>query len=529
MPNPVQFIVAGMFTDILVVLAVLAALVALALIYWTVLKSMYPATVRTDEVHVVKTRDLWKLKIYRFRRGRTEGPPVLLVHGAGANHRTWASPAGACLVEHLVAKGYDCWAIDLRGCRSCEPPFERTRYQATIDGQMLYDLPAAMHYIRKHTGYDKLHWIGHSLGGMLLYAYTQEFGEEHIASGVTLGSPIGFEGTDLKINELQVALIRTFPALAHRVFHALLPLGMMTRRGSRYFPTNMHNLPDNADTGHFMNMTEGPLPGVFGELKYWAQNKLWLMKDGQLDVRAGLSTMRFPLLAIYGVRDPFIPIDRAQAFVKKLPHDDKRILILGKEHDCEHDYNHCDLVFGKNGTREVFEPIAQWLARHEDRSRIAPSEYGEAPAQQLRPPLGQNERARILSGQSYLHSAAEEDSDPVSAEADVAVPELIDVTVDREAPVVQAEAEDQALPSPPKARPKKKAAASTRKAIATPAAKKKSSRKKSVAGAETIETESPTKKKAIAKKKAVAKSGAKPKTKAVAKTKAAAKKKNSAK
>ena len=63
----------------------------------------------------------------------------------------------------------------------------------TVDDYVLLDIPAALDYIRKTTGFSQVHWVGHSMGGMLLYAYDALFDGGAVASGITLGSPIGFQ------------------------------------------------------------------------------------------------------------------------------------------------------------------------------------------------------------------------------------------------------------------------------------------------------------------------------------------------
>lgn len=374
--------------------------------YSSILASMYPETLRTNEIHTVTTRDLWKIRVCRYRRGRVEGEPVLLVHGFNANQNNFLNPEGHCLVDYLVARGYDCWAVDLRGCRSSRPPFERRRTDPTIDDYLLEDLPAVIQYIRKATGYARVHWVGHSMGGMLLYAYVQIHGDDTIASGVTLGAPLGFTDTAVKLSGFLLFLGTHFPALAGNFLRGMVPIVTALGVGNSLFPINLHNLPRGMNTGHFYTMLEDPLPKVLAELIFSVQNHVFRVKRDQIDVLAGLASLRFPLLVFCAPRDPFVSVKSAAEFVKRLPHDDKKLIVLSRENGCAQDYDHVDLAFGQEGGREVFGPIVEWFKAYPSTERI-PTVASDEGGNDYLPPLNSAERAGILSGTSYTRVDAE--------------------------------------------------------------------------------------------------------------------------
>lgn len=389
------------------ILALLTAATALAIAYWTLLTALYPERLRTKEIYTVVTGDLWKLRLCRYRKGRAAGEPVLLVHGSQANHHNFTSPAGGCLIDYLVERGYDCWAIDLRGCRSSTPPFGRSAHDVTMDEYLLYDMPATLEHIAKTTGFARVHWIGHSMGGMLLYAYAQKFGDAQIASGTTLGAPIGFDGVNKQVPADLAPLLRHGRSFVGAWVRGIIPFCVLLGYSGPLFPINFRNRPAKMGTAHFFNMIEDPLPKVLGELGFCLNRKIWRMDNDQLDVKAGLATLKFPLLAIYGNRDPFIPIEQARAFMGRLATEDKQLLVCSKECGCKFDYDHCDLAFGAEGAKEVFEPIARWIAAHPCGEQIlhSPSDGADAVVR----PLGGIEREGILSGGSYAHLHDESD------------------------------------------------------------------------------------------------------------------------
>lgn len=372
-------------------------------VYWSILLAFFPARERAAEVHTVTTRDMWEIKLFRYRRGRTSGEPVLLVHGAAVNHKNFTEPEGACLVDALVARGFDCWAIDMRTCQSAKPAFERKKEDASIDDVLQHDLPAAIRYIRKSTSYGRVHWVGHSLGGMLLYAYAQQFGTDHIASGTTLGSPIGFQGTNLRIKRVP-GLVRAYPHEMGNVFRALIPPMFYIGIRTILFPINAKNLHPRLGPGNLFHVVEDAAPRALAELIGWASTKTWKMLGGKLDVLAGLKSIDLPLLAFYAPRDPFAPPAAGRAFFEALPNPDKRMVLLSKENGCQHDYDHCDIAFGVDAPRVVFEPIARWIEDHPITERVRAEELEDDEAAP-RAALDLQQRVSILAGLGAAASA----------------------------------------------------------------------------------------------------------------------------
>lgn len=459
---------------LLIGLAVVFGLVLLVLLYWSMLDSLFPEKLNTNEVVLVTTQDLWKIRMCRYRKGRTGGQPVLLVHGANTNQHNFTSPEGVSLVDALVERGYDCWTVDLRGCRSSVPPFERTRNHVTTDDFLNDDIPTAIRYIQQETGYARIHYVGHSLGGMLLYAYALKYGTDNLASGTTLGSPLGFEDKPGRRSPFMFKLAGLFPALSGSFVRGVVPIVSCFRLSPAVFPTNMRNVARTMNAGHFYRLIEDPLPGVLDDLCRWVNRPGWRMDGGNLNVLDGLAELDLPLFVLYAPSDPFVSLSNAKAFFEALPTSDKRMLVCAKEHGFKHDYNHCDLAFSHEGAREVFGPIARWIETHPSRERM-PIETPEI-ATGYQSPLGVSQRANILSGDSYARVA----------EAPAVAPE-------RDEPHT-AEEEEESKPAvkTPK-RPAKKKSSAKRK----PAARKKTPAKKTTARKapvkESAATPTPTK------------------------------------
>lgn len=363
-------------TAFLIVIACVVALVVIVAAYWKWMLATYTDPGRADEVHMVTTKDLWRIRLCRYKPEGGGGEPVFLCHGFMSNQFNFSNPPDESMVDVLVGRGYDVWAIDLRGSRSSIPPFGRTLEEPTLDDYLLHDIPTAIEYIGKHTGYAKVHWIGHSMGGMLLYAYEAAFGAGRLASGTTLGSPVGFEGFEFSRPALLLALRRSSRLLWDVLVRGLLPLFYVIKPQSRYMPINWDNMSPAIGVGVGFNAIEIPPPEVAEALSNAAENKVWRVKDDEIDVLAAIKKLRVPLFAIFGQADPFVPVATVGQFFKALPGSDKKLLILSKENGHAADYSHVDLVFGRDCVEEVFEPIVQWLQAHPINQRLRAKKAG---------------------------------------------------------------------------------------------------------------------------------------------------------
>ncbi len=172
----------------------------------TYVKSTYP----------VETEDGWTLVITRYKpiKQDYEQPlfnvPLLLVHGFSQNRLTWT--AGE-FVKNMLFFGVDVHILELRGHgrSSRELQFllhqEQNKplpgdidYQWSIDSYFLYDVPAAIRAVKEKTGFNKIFYCGHSMGGMLGYCYATVH-QEDLYGLITIGSPaeIGRSSMLLKV------------------------------------------------------------------------------------------------------------------------------------------------------------------------------------------------------------------------------------------------------------------------------------------------------------------------------------------
>jgi len=346
-----------------VFLILLVAVAAFVTYYQFILRALH-IELRAREIHTIQTPDGWRIRLFRYRKGGSSGEPVLLVHGYTANHWNLTLPQGESLADYLVEQGYDCWAIDLRGNRTSIPPAGTPRHRATYDGYVMEDLPAAMAFIRQSTGYDQVHWVGHSMGGMLLYAYELAHGRTRIASGTTIASPPWLEAFWSKSQDRLVWFMETMPWLFEIGKRAIAPAYAKMKPNYRLVPVRWENLSPRFGVAEFFNAAEQSSGPVTRTMEECAKHRYLAVDNDRINVLTGLVRLETPLLVMGCPLDPIAPISNLKQFFDRLPTNDKRFIELSREAGCEMDHSHVDPPFAKNAAAEVFAPIAEWIAAH---------------------------------------------------------------------------------------------------------------------------------------------------------------------
>ncbi len=153
------------------------------------------------------TADGWRLGVRHYVPEHPDPSklPVVLCHGLGLNATFWTITDNH-LPAQLNARGYDVYVFDIRGSgengrigrhdrinrRRRQTPFrERGERNWNVDDLMQYDVPAILDYVQRQTGHDRVNWIGHSMGGMLMFPYLElNDHPERIANFVGMGSTI---------------------------------------------------------------------------------------------------------------------------------------------------------------------------------------------------------------------------------------------------------------------------------------------------------------------------------------------------
>ena len=337
-----------------------------------------PTGAKPPVTQTVTTADGFPLAIHHYPSPEGELPlrtrPVILVHGIATNHHSMDLVEDGSLARFLAAQGFDVWALDLRGHGgSRKAPKGIKTSKRTFDDYVKHDVPAAIRYVRDQTHADGVAWVGHSMGGMIAYAYLGA-GGTGIDALVTIASPGSMR---------QHGLIRGFAGMSPIV--AVFPqvysrnLGRMhaaTLRG--WVPFYVDNLVYDRD-----NLTarerrlligvalENISRGEVRTFSTWVKKERFGSDDGIVDYAKNLDRITVPSLLLSGSADRIVPPPNVQFVMQRLASADKTHRSFGKMHGDARDWGHVDLVAGRLAQAEIFPEIAAWLDAR-DPSACAP-------------------------------------------------------------------------------------------------------------------------------------------------------------
>ena len=108
----------------------------------------------------------------------------------GANHTNFDLNERHSLARHVAGAGYDCWVVELRG-RGESRLLEGDCKDWDFEDFLHRDLKACLAYLAQHNP-QPIHWVGHSMGGMLGLAMATTPGADALKSLTLFGTPLGF-------------------------------------------------------------------------------------------------------------------------------------------------------------------------------------------------------------------------------------------------------------------------------------------------------------------------------------------------
>ena len=326
-------------------------------------------TDRAADVGHALTDDGWRIAIHRYA---PSGPiarrhPVLLCHGLGANHIAFDVHPDVSLARHLASRGYLTLAIDLRGHGHSERP-SRTgsrRFGWAFDEYLLHDVPAAIAYARRVTGADAVHWIGHSMGGILGYAHLARGGSPDLRSMIAVGSSLDYSGSASGFH----ALVPLGALLLDRI--PLVPIGLLGQISSALVgrvatPFERFNVwSGNTDPELWRDIAmrgfHAVSPPVMAQLATAMGKGGLRSRDGAIAYSDGLAAATTPVLSIAGTRDPQCPPDAARRTLEAVGSPRRALQVFGREHGHVDHYGHFDLLIGRRAKEEVFGHLDRWI------------------------------------------------------------------------------------------------------------------------------------------------------------------------
>lgn len=300
-------------------------------------------------VHLVDTSDGWRLKVLEFPGPGGKGT-VYLQHGLGASHNNFdLHPHGPSPARWLAQRGWRVFSGDLRG-RSGPGPAKSWRFS----DYLLRDVPALCAFVRRRTG-ERVHFIGHSMGGILGLSHAALDGGRDLASVTTLGAALHYGLSPNAFSRLLPLrpLLERLPmipnVLGHRLLGALWAMKLLP--GWHYRRSNMTLRSVLAFHGHAAaDLTIAELL----ELATTFSGEGILCEELGRRLPELAARLPVPWFSVAGAYDLQCPPDAAAWTYERISAPRKQWLLCPE-------YGHFDLACGKSAERDVWPEVVRFL------------------------------------------------------------------------------------------------------------------------------------------------------------------------
>ena len=321
------------------------------------------------EGHRARTDDGWTLSMTRYLAvGEAKGLPVLLVHGISANARNMDLDAQHSMARWFASQGREAWTLSLRGTGESDgvdAAAGRAR-PITFDDYWRSDLPAAIALVRQVSGAKAIDYAGHSMGGMVLYAYLAE-GGQGIHAAATLGSPTRLDwgtGLEVLLKKLAPKLVTqdmTIPSALGA--HAAAPIQGLIDDGP--FQRFFYN-PQSTDLETWRRLmvygTADVAGGTALQLIGLMETGRFVSADAQIDLKADMAKIRTPVLVVAGRLDRIAVAPAVKDGYRALG-GPKEWQLITRANGAAGEYGHMDLVIGERAATEVWVKLVDFFAR----------------------------------------------------------------------------------------------------------------------------------------------------------------------
>lgn len=326
------------------------------------------AAAYTEEVHSFAARDGWGLKLTRFRPPVISGKkePLVILHGFASNRYCFHLP-NASLPEYLVGQGYDVWLAELRGHGRSDKPewLNPGGYNWGVDEYIQHDAPAIIDEVRRLSGWERVFLIGHSMGGMIGYAYCQTDEAPKLKGLVTIGSPGKFGGSTFIVQFMAAfePLFRVFPVVySEAITTALVPVSGLGDSALGATLWNYQNISTQAIADLARYAVDNVSTKVIRDFLDWENNSEFRRRDGSYSYRDGLPQVVTPCLLLAGEGDGLGVRANVEYAFQNISSPDKTFVNFATSNGYVADYGHLDLLVGQQVALEVYPVIAQWLS-----------------------------------------------------------------------------------------------------------------------------------------------------------------------
>ena len=335
---------------------------------------LYPVEQRDEpELFLIETEDGAQIALHRFvsdadatqLRDRT---PILFCHGIMSNRFSFDLIADRSFPRHLASLGYDVWMLELRNSGAAASPslFGTSNYEHSMDAYIDHDVRTAIDTVIARTGQPKVHWVGHSMGSMVLYGYISRHSDSKLASIVSFGGPPQelFDGN--LVMQLGVKMAPLVTGLLDQV-----PSGWLVKMNSigawpavlpqMHLIWNYDNV--DADTARLAaaHAVDNIASGVLEQFRQAAKRGVLTNTMETHSYTDGLAKVSVPIFFVAGANDQLAAPALMRRALMKVQSKEVAFEVLSRANGYSHDYGHVDMLLGLTAADEVLPLLVDWL------------------------------------------------------------------------------------------------------------------------------------------------------------------------
>lgn len=347
----------------------------------------------TAKVHRAKTQDGWEIALVQYLpEGTPTGRPVLLSHGISANGRHMDLDEQYSLARWLAARGRETWVISIRGTGlSDRINAEKGRKGGySFDTVWQQDTRAAIAYVRANAATPKLiararrdgaevsaalaaletqeapliDYVGHSMGGMLIYAYLSQ-GGDGLNAVVTLGSPTRLDWGGA-VEPWAIDTSEPFfdpEGVIPMESLALLSMPWQGRMTDTPLSRLLYN-PENSTPEAWRRLIAigtGDISTPLGkQLAAVVKTGAFASADGTVDYRREMKKIRVPVLVVAGKVDRIATPAAVKDGYRALG-GPKEWILAAEENGFQADYGHMDYLIGQRAHTELWPRVLRFM------------------------------------------------------------------------------------------------------------------------------------------------------------------------
>ena len=352
------------------------------------------------QTHYAKTSDGWSLQVDHYEP-RTPNPannPVVLCHGMSYNNLFWDLSSENSLARYLAGKGYDVWTVSLRGGGLSDQPWDSVMRKSlagsldpgflvtaqdrklgnaffseySMDDHISYDVPAVIRLVKEKTKAKKVHWVGHSMGGMIMLGYlaTHQESAKDVGSFVAVSVPMVVIHPLSNAMQSQVDNAGALKA-GNKVISTSGDSLVAKVLGKWAPPTVSESLflnRDNVDDGMLRLLAhsaqESISSGQLEQVLNMAAAEDFYSLDKTVNYTALLGEVVTPSFFMVGQLDNMATVGAVKYTYRQISSEDKAFRLFGRINGDKADYGHDDIIIGRHARAEVFPEILKWLDGH---------------------------------------------------------------------------------------------------------------------------------------------------------------------